>query len=89
VTKDGVISDNRLEPNGRDESNYFFAIPDDHEVRFKISLIYRFGFYDLMHQKLWVGDPRRWDVPVVVYQCNGNVGNARKIRCEQIDPPPK
>lgn len=88
VTKDGVVSDNRLAPGGRDDSNYFFAIPNDGEVRFTISLMYRFGFYDLMHQKRWVDDPRRWDVPVAVLECRGNANNAKKIDCQQIDPKP-
>ncbi len=84
--KDGVISDNRLEPGGKDESQYYFAAPDDGEVEFTISLIYRFGFYDLMQQKRWVDTAQRQDIPVVVIHCSGNVNQARQIECKQIDP---
>ncbi len=91
--KDDLTSDNRLPAQGmdhdRDVSDYFFSVPSDGQVHFKISLIYRFAFYDLMQQKRWPELGERQDIPVVVIECTGNVNNAKSIDCEQTDPPRK
>jgi hypothetical protein len=86
VTKDGIASDTRLGPGAKNVSAYYFSVPYDGEVRFTISLIYRYGFYDLMQQKRWVETGQRADIPVVVMECSGNVNNADQIDCEQTDP---
>lgn len=88
ISNRDILSDNRLEPGGRDESEYFFTVPDDGEVRFRISLLYRFGFYDLMQQKRWVETGQRADIPVVVIECSGNVNSLDAIQCLQTDPKP-
>ena len=94
LTTNGSMSvDNRLEPGVRDVSDYYFAPPADGEVKFTISLLYRFGPYDLMQQKGWLKEgpqdilPAHADIPVVVVECNGNIEQPDRIVCNQIDPP--
>jgi hypothetical protein len=86
ITKDGAVSDNRLDAGGKDVSTYFFSPPYDGEVRFTISLMYRFGFYDLMQEKRWVDTMQRADIPVVKLECSGNVKNVDQFDCQQVDP---
>jgi len=68
-----------------DVSTYAFAAPIDGEVKITVSLLYRFGFYDLIQQKNWVDSATqdRADIPVVVLECFGNTQTGN-FRCDRI-----
>ena len=73
-----------LRSRGVDVSTYAFAAPIDGEVKFKISLLYRFNFYGLMQQPFWTDRRDRMDIPVAVWECLGNAAQIEYFRCTPI-----
>jgi hypothetical protein len=73
-----------LRSGGVDVSTYTFAAPVDGEVKFKISLLYRFDLYDLVQQKYGAVPPERMDIPVAVIECLGNAAQTEQFRCTPI-----
>ena len=81
VTNGGTSVDNRLEPGRPDLSNYYFALPPDGEVKFTISLFYRFAPYDLIQRMYPVNNPERTDILVAVLECLVNVFQTDHFDC--------
>ncbi len=74
-------SDTRLAPGKEDRSDYSFAVPSTGEIRVRVTLVYRFAFFDLIAQKEWWNRP---DVTVAALECQGPPTEPDRISCRAI-----
>jgi len=75
-------SDTRLVPGKPDRSDYYFAVPDNGEIKVTVSLVYRFAFFDLIAQKEWWDRP---DVIVTSVECKGPPLEPDRIVCKAVE----
>jgi hypothetical protein len=75
-------ADTRLVPGKTDRSEYYFSIPDSGEVKIKVTLIYRYAFYNLMVQKEWFNRP---DIKVAEVVCEGPPKQPENIKCKDVE----
>jgi hypothetical protein len=75
-------SDTRLIPGKEDRSDYYFSIPNAGEIQVKVTLVYRFAFFDLIVQKEWWNRP---DIIVSSVECHGPATDPENITCNTIE----
>jgi hypothetical protein len=81
----GSNSDNRLVFDQEDKSDYDFVVPDSGEIKVKVTLVYRFAFFDLIAQKEWWN---RADIIVTSVECKGSATRPEALEksCEIVEP---
>jgi hypothetical protein len=84
VNKDSY-SDTRLAPGKEDRSDYAFTVPNNGEIQVKVTLVYRFAFFDLIAQKEWWN---RSDIVVTSVECKGppTQTDALEKSCKVVEP---
>lgn len=75
-------SDTRLAPGKEDKSDYSFTVPNAGEITVRVTLVYRFAFFDLIAQKEWWN---RSDIIVTSVECKGPPTEPEKIECQAIE----
>ena len=78
-------SDTRLAPDQEDKSDYYFTVPDAGNVKIKVTLVYRYAFFDLIAQKEWWD---RSDIIVTSVECEGppTQPDALAQSCKTVEP---